>query len=79
MSDTTVAAADPGTVGSWELLPFHSEVLAIHTALLPAGKVLFFGRRPRAGRQPKRPAPIMSRSSDRRIFPLTVLGSSSTK
>src|SRR5215204_2521880 len=33
---------DPGRDGQWELLPFHSGVLAVHTALLPTGKVLFF-------------------------------------
>lgn len=33
---------DPTTQGQWELLPFHSGVLAVHTALLPTGKVLFF-------------------------------------
>ncbi len=33
---------DPATAGSWEELPFHSEVLAVHAALLPTGKVMFF-------------------------------------
>ncbi len=33
---------DPATQGKWELLPFHSGVLAVHAALLPQGKVLFF-------------------------------------
>ena len=33
---------DPTREGKWELLPFHSGVLAVHTALLPTGKVLFF-------------------------------------
>ena len=33
---------DPARDGAWELLPFHSGVLAVHTALLPSGKVLFF-------------------------------------
>lgn len=33
---------DPTTQGKWELLPFHSGVLAVHAALLPTGKVLFF-------------------------------------
>ena len=33
---------DPTTQGQWELLPFHSGVLAVHTALLLTGKVLFF-------------------------------------
>ncbi|MGP4046141.1 galactose oxidase-like domain-containing protein [Streptomyces sp. 2A115] len=33
---------DPAREGSWELLPFHSGVLAVHTALLPKGDVLFF-------------------------------------
>ena len=28
--------------GQWQLLPFHSGVLAVHAALLPTGKVLFF-------------------------------------
>jgi Domain of unknown function (DUF1929)/Concanavalin A-like lectin/glucanases superfamily len=36
------AAADAKTQGSWQLLPFHSSVLAIHTAVLHTGKVLFF-------------------------------------
>lgn len=33
---------DPAKQGKWELLPFHSGVLAVHAALLPTGKVLFF-------------------------------------
>ena len=33
---------DPARDGAWELLPFLSGVLAVHTALLPNGKVLFF-------------------------------------
>lgn len=33
---------DPRRDGQWELLSFHSGVLAVHTALLPGGKVLFF-------------------------------------
>jgi len=33
---------DPATAGSWQDLPFHSEVLAVHAAVLPAGKVMFF-------------------------------------
>jgi galactose oxidase-like protein len=33
---------DPATYGSWEELAFHSGVLAVHAALLPNGKVLFF-------------------------------------
>src|SRR5215212_4346924 len=33
---------DPARDGAWELLPFLSGVLAVHTALLPHGKVLFF-------------------------------------
>lgn len=33
---------DPAERGSWELLPYHSEVLAVHAALLRTGKVLFF-------------------------------------
>jgi hypothetical protein len=32
----------PDTHGKWELLPFNSEVLAIHAAVLRTGKVLFF-------------------------------------
>jgi len=32
----------PSRDGAWELLPFLSGVLAVHTALLPGGKVLFF-------------------------------------
>jgi hypothetical protein len=32
----------PGTHGQWEILPFNSEVLAIHAAILPTGRVLFF-------------------------------------
>ncbi|MGB9140398.1 MAG: galactose oxidase-like domain-containing protein [Pseudonocardiaceae bacterium] len=38
------ATSDPGgpaIQGSWEVLPFDSEVLAVHAALLPNGKVLF--------------------------------------
>ena len=33
---------DPRRDGQWELLPYHSGVLAVHAALLPKGKVLFF-------------------------------------
>lgn len=33
---------DPKRDGQWELLPFHSGVLAVHAALLPKGKVLFY-------------------------------------
>src|SRR6266540_4063554 len=33
---------DPRRDGQWELLSFHSGVLAVHAALLPQGKVLFF-------------------------------------
>jgi hypothetical protein len=33
---------DPARDGQWDLLPFHSGVLAVHAALLPKGKVLFF-------------------------------------
>jgi len=35
------AALDPADVGAWQVLPFHSEVLAVHAALLPSGDVLF--------------------------------------
>ncbi len=46
---------DPATAGSWEDLPFDSEVLAVHAAVLPTGKVMFFagsGNVKRAARQP---------------------------
>ncbi len=33
---------NPSRDGQWELLPYHSGVLAVHAALLPQGKVLFF-------------------------------------
>lgn len=33
---------NPARDGRWQVLPFHSEVLAVHAALLPQGKVLFF-------------------------------------
>jgi hypothetical protein len=33
---------DPATQGQWTVLPYHSGVLAVHAALLPMGKVLFF-------------------------------------
>ena len=33
---------DPAEYGRWELQKFHSDVLAVHTAVLPKGKVLFF-------------------------------------
>jgi len=33
--------ADAADVGAWQVLPFHSEVLAVHAALLPSGDVLF--------------------------------------
>ena len=36
----TLAPADP-TQGAWEVLPFGSEVLPVHAALLHTGKVLF--------------------------------------
>lgn len=32
---------DPRTQGTWDLLPYLSEVLPVHAALLPGGKVLF--------------------------------------
>jgi hypothetical protein len=32
----------PARDGRWEVLPFHSGVLAVHAALLPGGRVLFF-------------------------------------
>jgi len=35
------AALGPADVGAWRVLPFHSEVLAVHAALLPSGDVLF--------------------------------------
>jgi hypothetical protein len=34
--------ANPARDGKWNVLPFHSGVLAVHAALLPQGKVLFF-------------------------------------
>jgi hypothetical protein len=34
--------ANPARDGRWQVLPFHSGVLAVHAALLPQGKVLFF-------------------------------------
>jgi hypothetical protein len=34
--------ANAGRDGRWQVLPFHSGVLAVHAALLPQGKVLFF-------------------------------------
>ena len=33
---------DPPTQGQWEVLPYHSGVLAIHAAVLRSGKVMFF-------------------------------------
>jgi hypothetical protein len=40
---TTVRLTEsPAIHGRWELLPFNSEVLAIHAALLRTGRVLFF-------------------------------------
>lgn len=33
---------NPQRDGKWELLKFHSEIVAVHAALLPTGKVLFF-------------------------------------
>ena len=33
---------NPQRDGQWESLPYHSGVLAVHAALLPQGKVLFF-------------------------------------
>jgi hypothetical protein len=37
----TPAALGPADAGAWQVLPFHSEVLAVHAALLPSGDVLF--------------------------------------
>ncbi|NGZ11743.1 MAG: DUF1929 domain-containing protein [Nitrospira sp. LK70] len=34
--------SDPAREGRWEVLPFKSGVLAVHAALLPRGKLLFF-------------------------------------
>jgi hypothetical protein len=36
-----VGALRSAGVGTWQVLPFHSEVLAVHAALLPSGDVLF--------------------------------------
>ena len=33
---------DPSRDGQWELLSFHSGVVAVHAALLSTGRVLFF-------------------------------------
>jgi hypothetical protein len=33
---------DPAIYGKWEVLDFHSGVLAVHAAVLPSGNVLFF-------------------------------------
>ena len=33
---------NPAQYGQWDVQPFHSDVLAVHTAVLPHGKVLFF-------------------------------------
>jgi len=38
---TPASGGDPAVQGSWQVLPFDSEVLAVHAALLPNGKVLF--------------------------------------
>src|SRR2546423_15330981 len=38
------AALGPADVGAWQVLPFHSEVLAVHAALLPSGDELFAAR-----------------------------------
>src|SRR5947209_11252101 len=35
------AALGPADAGGWQVLPFRSEVLAVHAALLPSGDVLF--------------------------------------
>ena len=40
MTQTSLSPADP-TQGAWEVLPFNSEVLPVHAALLHTGKVLF--------------------------------------
>jgi hypothetical protein len=40
---TTVQLTESSTVhGKWEMLPFNSQVLAIHAAMLHTGRVLFF-------------------------------------
>ena len=36
-----VGALSSADVGAWQVLAFHSEVLAVHAALLPSGDVLF--------------------------------------
>jgi Domain of unknown function (DUF1929)/Concanavalin A-like lectin/glucanases superfamily len=41
VSAPEAAVTAVGTAGKWEVLPFHSEVLAVHAALLHTGKVLF--------------------------------------
>jgi len=45
--------SDPKTQGQWNLLPYHSGVLAVHAAVLPTGKVLFFAG---SGNNPTRAA-----------------------
>jgi galactose oxidase-like protein len=44
---------DPAVHGTWELLPYNSQVLAIHAAVLHTGKVLFFAG---SGNNPARAA-----------------------
>ena len=40
---TTIQLTEsPGIHGQWNVLPFNSQVLAIHAAMLPTGRVLFF-------------------------------------
>lgn len=36
------AAADPASIGSWQMLPYSSEVFVVHAALMRTGKVLMF-------------------------------------
>jgi len=39
---TATASHDSSEIGRWELLPYDSQIEAIHMALLHTGKVLYY-------------------------------------
>ena len=44
-----VVPGDPSDIGSWELLPYVSEVMVVHAAVMHTGKVLLFSGELEAG------------------------------
>ena len=61
---TLAAAGPPSEVGAWTQAPFALSTFAIHTAVLPTGQLLIWGRPPLPGggapRPPTAPVPPMS-------------------